>query len=159
MVYIQAIVTVVVDCRPALYMKTPIESLRTMIFHYEWAHYSDPIIALDNYLFHNICNDDCWKLLPRQVLTYRLAQLLCLRGRYTDAMGWLAVSVTDKQLPGWDNMVYLTSYYLDEIVVAPPMAPIPCDNVHMAWRMYWLGRQGTWDYRQVWPEGLVLLGD
>lgn len=130
-----------------------------MIFHYEWSHYSDPVVALDNYLTHHIADDIYWKLLPRQVLTYRLAQLLCLRGRYGDGMYWLARSTTQKQLPGWDNMVYLTSYYLDGEVVTPPMAPIPCDNVHLCWRMYWLGRMGVWDYREVWPEGVALLGE
>lgn len=136
----------------------PIESIRTMIFHYRWADYYDPITALDNYLTHHLNNDIYWKLLPRQVLTFRLGQLLCLRGRYGDGMAWLAKSTTQKQLAGWDNMVYLTSYYLDGDVVAPPMAPTPCDNVHLCWRMYWLGRMGVWDYRQVWPEGMALLG-
>ena len=133
------------------------ESLRTIIFHYEWAHYSDPILAIDNYLRHHIADDAYWVTLPRQVLTVRLAQLLCLKGRYGDAMEWLARSTTDGVLPGWDNMVYLMSYYLDGEVVAPPKPPIPCDNVHLCWRMYWLGRMGVWDYREVWPEGMALL--
>ncbi len=134
-----------------------IESIRTVIFNYEWSNYSDPVLAIDNYLMHHIEDSKYWVKLPRQVLTYRLAQLLCLRGRYGDAMEWLARSTTQGQLKGWDNMVYLTSYYLDGEVVAPPMVPVPCDNVHMCWRMYWLGRGGIWDYREVWPEGMVLL--
>lgn len=145
-------------CTSYNYHMIPIESVRTLIFHYQWADYADPITALDNYLYHHIHDDVCWRLLPRQVLTYRLAQLLSLRGRYGDAMHWLARSTTDRKLPGWDNMVYLTSYYLDGETVTPPIPPTPCDNVHLAWRMYWLGRQGVWDYREAWPEGVALMG-
>ena len=127
------------------------------MFHHEWAEYSDPVLALKNYLNYHITDDRCWLLVPRQVLTYRLAQGLFLRGRYGDGMVWLARSTTGGQLKGWDNMVYLTSYYIDGEVVVPPASPTPCDNVHLCWRMYWLGRQGVWDYRQAWPEGAALL--
>jgi hypothetical protein len=150
-------ITIVLRHHKYLYM-IPIESIRTVIFNYEWPYYSDPALAIDNYLAHHIEDGKYWVKLPRQVLTYQLAQILCLRGKYRDAMKWLARSTTQGQLKGWDNMVYLTSYYIEGEVVQPPPPSIPCDNVHQCWRMYHLARAGVYDYRRVWTEGYTLLG-